>query len=120
MSDIFLDTDEKIIDTWSINYFPPIGGHGEICNGKLTVTNKRLHFTPKSLINIKDTLQGIGGNVLKSDEPIIILKSKILRIETSNKLFNKKILITIESGQTHSFGYGLRSIESLVNAVKQN
>jgi hypothetical protein len=120
MIPIELQPNETIIDTWSINYFPPIGGKGEICNGKLTVTNIRLHFAPKSLINIKDTLQGVGGNVLKSEEPIIIDKSKILRIESNKSFWNKRVLITTDNGQTYGFGYGLRSIKSLIIALKQN
>lgn len=120
METIELLPDEKIIDTWSINYFPPVGGKGQLCNGKLTVTNKKLHFLPSMLVDIKDALQGISGNLLDSDvEPIIIQKDKILRIETIKKLFDKKILITTENGQTHSFGYGLRGIDKAVNAIKQ-
>jgi hypothetical protein len=109
-----LISEEKKIDTWTINYTPPNGG---LFNGKLTITDKSLHFLATYNMSLNGFLEANMYIKDGSHGHLIIPKSRIIRIETDKSFFHKKVLVTIDSGQTHTFNYGMLNIDKVVEAI---
>ena len=108
--DITLQTDERVLDTWTLFYLPPNGGK---YNGKLTVTDKRLLYEAKfdaSLIGVLGD-RAAGGY-------LAIDKDDIQDVEVSKKLFSKKAILTLSDGSTHIFDYGAMNIDKCVEAIQ--
>jgi len=108
--DITLQTDERVLDTWTLFYLPPNGGK---YNGKLTVTDKRLLYEAK----FDASLIGVLGDRAAGDY-LAIDKDDIQDVEVSKKLFSKKAILTLSDGSTHIFDYGAMNIDKCVEAIQ--
>jgi hypothetical protein len=48
---------------------------------------------------------------------LIIPKNRILKIETDKTFFHKKVILTLDNGQIHTFNNGIPSIDKVVEAI---
>ena len=110
----FLEPDEKVIDTWTINYQPQRGG---FYNGKLYVTNKRLLFDARFDLSVKGFAEAYLLKV-GSYMYINIPKSDIKNLEEKSGFFKKQVIITLVNGDIHIFDYGMLSVKKVIEAIK--
>ena len=108
--DITLQSDERVLDTWTLFYLPPNGGK---YNGKLTVTDKRLLYEAK----FDASLLGVLGDRAAGGY-LAIDKDDIQDVEVSKKLFSKKAILTLSDGSKHIFDYGAMNIDKCVEAIQ--
>jgi len=106
--------DEKELGTWTLNYLPQGGGR---YTGPLTVTDKRLLFKAafdasapgalRELLIYKDT-RGY----------LVIPKSRIRRVARAGRLLKKQVRVTLDSGDVHTFDYGMMNTGKLAAAIE--
>jgi hypothetical protein len=106
--------DEKEIGHWTLNYIPASGGR---FTGPLTVTNQRLLFDAQFNTSAPGALRELM--VFKGTWGYIAIpKSRIAKVDVSSSLLKKKVVVTLDNGETHTFDYGMLSVEKLAEAVK--
>jgi hypothetical protein len=106
-----LNAGEQVLGSWTLFYIPP-SGSGKY-NGKLTVTNQRLHYDAKtdaSLLGVLVNASAKGG--------FEISKSEIGTIDVVKKLLSKKAILTLSDGSKHTFDYGAMNIDKCVEAIR--
>ncbi|MBW2458485.1 MAG: hypothetical protein JRI68_28555 [Deltaproteobacteria bacterium] len=115
MSQFELQAGEVGIDSWTINYLPPDGGR---FTGELLVTNQRLLFDATFDTSVTGALQELII-VSGSHGYLAIPKSAIQGIEVKSSFFKKKVIVTLQNGQHHTFDYGMLSVTKLAAAIEQ-
>ena len=106
-----LNAGEQVLGNWTLFYIPP-SGSGKY-NGKLTVTNQRLHYDAKtdaSLLGVLISASAKGG--------FEINKSEITTVDVVKKLLSKKAILTLSDGSKHTFDYGAMNIDKCVEAIQ--
>ena len=106
-----LNAGEQVLGNWTLFYIPP-SGSGKY-NGKLTVTNQRLHYDAKtdaSLLGVLISASAKGG--------FEINKSEITTVDVVKKLLSKKAIVTLTDGSVHTFDYGAMNIDKCVAAIE--
>ena len=115
MSQFELQDGESEIDSWTINYIPPDGGR---YTGKLLVTNQRLLYDAMFDTSLTGALKELiifhGSHGYLS-----IPKAEIQGIEVKSSFFKKKVIVTLQGGQQHTFDYGMLSVKKLAAAIEQ-
>ena len=115
MSKFEYENGEVEIGNWTVLYEPPNGGH---YNGRLYVTNKNLYYDAKFDV----TLSGFIENALfvktGSEGYLFIPKSRIKSVIPKKSMFKKKILVTLDNDEIHTFDYGMLNIDKIVEAIK--
>jgi hypothetical protein len=110
-----LEAGETKIDTWTLLYEPPQGGK---YNGKLLVTNRRLLYDAQFDVSVA----GMIGEALfvkfGSEGCVVIPKARIKSVEVKKGFFAKKVLLTLDDGQVHSFNYGMLKIDPVAAAIQ--
>ena len=109
-----LIAEETKIDTWTIHYTPPSGG---IFNGKLTVTDQKLHFVANYNMSLKGLLEDELYIKSGSEGHLTIPKSRITKVETHKSFFHKKVIVSMDNGQNHTFNYGMLNIDKVAEAI---
>ncbi|MDD8027085.1 MAG: hypothetical protein PHI34_11265 [Acidobacteriota bacterium] len=105
--------EEKEIGKWTLNYVPPAGGR---FTGPLTVTNQRLlfdaQFNTTTVGSVKELMiyKGTWGY-------LAIPKNRIQKVDVATSLLKKKIVLTLDNGEVHTFDYGMLSVQKLAEAI---
>jgi hypothetical protein len=110
-----LNENETIIDNWALNYGPPSGGK---YNGKCTITNQRILFE----LIMDYSASGIlfKGQYFKKGQFIYIDKTEIKTIEMKKGFFGKKISLTLDNNEVHTFDRGVMNIDAIEKAIQTN
>ena len=118
------------LGTWTINYLPPEGGR---YTGKLTVTGDKLHFASlyessnstivKAIFLDVSTFAAAGGNNVyrysnDKEATVELPAGEITGVEAAKKGLMKRVVVTMQDGQTFVFDYGLLSVKKLVAAIQ--
>lgn len=111
-----LDPGEAKLDTWTLLYYPPMGGK---YNGKLLVTNQRLIYDAKYDATVAGQLANMHSIKLSSEGHLIIPKARIANVEVQKSFFAKKVILTLDDGQKHTFSYGMMNIDPVAAAIQQ-
>ena len=115
MSKIQLQDGEKDLGTWTILYLPPNGGK---YNGKLTITNKNLYYDAQFDVSAKGLVEEALFVKWGSEAFVCIPKNRIKSVDTAKSLFAKKVLVTLDNGDVHTFNYGMLNIDKVTEAIK--
>ena len=107
---------ESKIDTWTVLYEPPGGGK---YNGKLLITNQRLLYDAQFDVSPKGLLDEALFVKWGSEGFLAIPKARIKSVETKKSFFAKRVLVTLDSGQVHTFNYGMLNIDPVAAAINQ-
>jgi hypothetical protein len=107
--------DEKIIDTWTLLYIPPNGGK---YNGKCTVTNLRILYDAKFDYSVKGIIEESLFIKWGSEGFLVIPKNRIANVEVKKSFLDKRVMLTLDNGQIHTFSYGAMNIDKVVDAIK--
>jgi hypothetical protein len=113
MAQFELLTDEKEIGHWTLNYIPPSGGR---FTGPLTVTNQRLlfdaQFNTTTVGSVRELMiyKGTWGY-------LAIPKSRIQKVDVVTSFLKKKVVVTLDTGEIHTFDYGALSVQKIADAV---
>jgi hypothetical protein len=110
-----LQPGEVELGTWTLNFLPHGGGR---FTGPLTVTNQRILFDAKFNTSFSGVLRELI--VFKGSWGFVsIPKDRIKNVETQSGILKKKVLITLDNGNTHTLDYGLLAVQKLADAIKQ-
>jgi hypothetical protein len=113
MAQIEMLPDEKEIGHWTLNYIPASGGR---YTGPLTVTNQRLLFDAQFNTSAPGALRELM--VFKGTWGYIAIpKSRIRKVDVSSSMLKKKVVVTLENGETHTFDYGMLSVQKIAEAI---
>jgi len=113
MAQFELFTDEKEIGHWTLNYVPPSGGR---YTGPLTVTNQRLLFDAQFNTSVAGTLRELM--VFKGTWGYIsIPKNRVQKVDIVSSLLKKKVVVTLDNGESHIFDYGMLSVQKIAEAI---
>ena len=112
-----LEPNEAKIDTWTVLYQPPAGGK---YNGKLLVTNQRLLYDAQFDVSAKGMLDEALFVKWGSEAPVLIIpKARIAKVDVQKSFFAKKVLVSLDNGQVHTFNYGMMNIDPVAAAIQQ-
>ena len=112
-----LQPNETKIDTWTVIYNPPKGGK---YNGKLLITNQRLMYDAQFDVSVAGLLDEALYVKWGSEAPVLIIpKARIAKIDVQKSFFAKKVLVTLDDGQVHTFNYGMLNIDPVAAAIGQ-
>ncbi len=111
-----LEPGESEIGNWTVLYVPPKGGK---YNGKLLVTNKRLLYDAKFDVSAKGLIEEALLVKFGSEGYVIIPKDRIKNVEVKKSFFSKKVLLTLDNGDIHTFDYGALNIDPVAEAIKK-
>ena len=111
-----LEQGETEIGNWTILYVPPNGGK---YNGKLVVTNKRLLYDAKFDVSFSGMLEEALFVKFGSEGYITIPKERITNVDVQKSFISKKVIITLDNGQKHTFDYGMLNVDKVAEAIKQ-
>ena len=111
-----LEPGESEIDSWTILYVPPKGGK---YNGKLTVTNKRLLYDAKFDVSFGGMIEEALFVKFGSEGYVVIPKDRIKNTEVKKSLFSKKVILTLDNGEVHTFDYGALNVDKVAEAINQ-
>jgi len=111
-----LQPDETILHEQILFYIPEGGGK---LNGKLTITNVRLHYEAKYDASLVGTLKSTlfftwGGDAGFLDIP----KSEIAGVTVEKKLLSKKCIVTLSDGSKHTFDSGALGIDKAAETIQ--
>ena len=110
-----LQEGEKLIGTWMINYIPPNGGR---YLGQLDVTDTNLYFDGKFDMSFSGMIQE-ALFVKKGSAGYLSIPRKVIhKVEAKRSFLKKKVMLTLTSGQVHTFDYGALNIDKLVEALE--
>jgi hypothetical protein len=109
-----LQPGEEVIDTWTLLYIPPGGGK---YNGKCIITNQRILYDAKFDYSVKGVLDELIFFKTGSEGYLSIPKSRIENIETKNSFLDKRVILTLDNGQQHTFSYGALNINRAAEAM---
>ena len=116
-------------ETWTINYEPEAGGRVTV---KLTVDEESVRFVAlydSSNATILKSIAGALGSYAATDGHVAYLrnsdtelelllpKNEITSTATAKKLFSKRVVVTMNSGQEFVFNYGMLSVDKLAEAI---
>lgn len=107
--------DEKKIDTWTILYNSP---KGDKYNGKLTVTNQRLIYDAQFDVSAKGIVEEAFFIKFGSEAYIVIPKDRIKTVEPQKSFFAKKVILTLDNNERHTFNYGMLNIDPVIKAIQ--
>ena len=107
---------EEVIDTWTLLYIPPSRGK---YNGKCTVTNQRIIYDAKFDYSVKGLLEETLFVKWGSEGFLVIPKNRIANVDTKKSFFDKRVMLTLDNGQVHTFSYGAMGIDKLVDAISK-
>ena len=110
-----MDGGETAIDTWTLLYVPPSGGK---YNGKLKITNQRLLYDAQFDVSAAGMLSEAMFVKWGSEGLVIIPKARIAKIEPQKSFFAKKVALTLDDGQVHTFSYGMMNIDPVIAAIQ--
>ncbi len=111
-----LEPGENEIDTWTILYIPPKGGK---YNGKLTVTNKRLLYDAKFDVSFGGMIEETLFVKFGSEGYVVIPKERIKNTEVKKSFLSKKVILTLDNGEVHTFDYGALNVDKVAEAINQ-
>lgn len=111
-----MDPGETAIDTWTLLYTPPSGGK---YNGKLRITNQRLLYDAQFDVSASGLLAEATFVKWGSEGLVMIPKARIAKIEPQKSFFSKKVALTLDDGQVHTFSYGMMNIDPVVAAIQR-
>ncbi|HEY3782100.1 MAG TPA: hypothetical protein VGL56_13530 [Fimbriimonadaceae bacterium] len=111
-----LEPGESILHEQILMYCPPEGGK---LNGKLSVTNTRVHYEAKYDASLLGTLKSTmvftwGGDAGYLDIP----KSEIAGVTVEKKLLSKKAIVTLNDGSKHIFDAGALGIDKAAETIQ--
>jgi Bacterial PH domain len=112
---IDLNENEIIIDNWALNYVPPAGGK---YNGNCIITNQRILFG--LIMDYSATGILFKGQYFKKGQFISINKSEITSIEMKKGFLGKKMMLTLDNGEVHTFDRGVMNIDAIEKAMQTN
>lgn len=104
-----LEPDEQQIEKWFIN----LGEGTEFISGSLIVTTKRVVFIGKTALSLKE----FGAYSLKNEQGLSINKSEIISAEKGGNFFQKKIILSLRSGEKLVFNRGMMSVDPVIEAI---
>jgi hypothetical protein len=105
--------DEKEIGHWTLNYIPASGGR---FTGPLTVTNQRLLFDAQFNTSVTGTLRELM--VFKGTWGYIAIpKSRVHKVDVVSSMLKKKVVVTLDNGEAHTFDYGMLSVQKIAEAI---
>jgi len=107
---------ENLIDKWAINCLPDGGGK---YLGNLWVTNQRLLFEASYDATLDGLLDSFAGGSGVAEGVLILEKKDIQSAKKEGSFFKKKVVINMKDGKTHTFDYGMLSVDKLLEAVMQ-
>lgn len=108
-------TGEEKLNTWTLLYRSP---KGDQYNGKLTVTNLRLIYDAQFDVSAKGIVEESIFYKFGSEAYIVIPKNKITFIEPQKSFFSKKVIITLDNNERHTFSYGMLNIDPVIKAIQ--
>ena len=111
-----LEPGETILHEQILLYLPPGGGK---LNGKLSVTNQRVHYEAKYDASLVGTLKSTmvftwGGDAGYLDIP----KSEIASVTVEKKFLSKKAIVTLNDGSVHTFDAAALGIDKAAEAIQ--
>jgi len=106
---------EKKLGSWTINYIAPDGGR---YLGQLDVTDKALYFDGKFDMSLKGIVEETLFVKTGASGYLYIPKNLIKNIDLKKTFLNKRVMITLENGQVHTFDYGAMSIDKLAKQIE--
>ncbi len=112
-----LEANETKIDTWTVLYVPPKGGK---YNGVLLVTNQRLLYDAKFDVSAKGLIEEALFVKWGSEALVVIPKARIKNVEVKKSLFSKKVLLTLDNSEVHTFDYGMLNIDPVAAAIQKH
>jgi hypothetical protein len=105
--------DENEIGHWTLNYIPASGGR---YTGPLTVTNLRLLFDAQFNTSAVGSLRELM--VFKGTWGYIAIpKSRIQKVDVVSSMLKKKVVVTLDNGEAHTFDYGMLSVQKIAEAI---
>ena len=105
------ETDENLIDEWTLNYLPSEGGR---YTGKLAITNKNIYFFAQFSIEFS------GKAVQNAQGGIRISKEYIQSVEAKKSMFIfQRVHVTLNDNSIHIFDRGIMSVQSIIDAIQQ-
>lgn len=115
MSNFELESGERELGDWTINYLPPGGGR---YLGKLVVTDRRLLFDAKFDTSVTGALKEL---IITSGSHgyLSIPKASIQSVDVKSGFFKKKVIVTLQDGNPHTFDYGMMSVKKVAAAIEQ-
>jgi putative transposon-encoded protein len=111
-----LEPGEAKIDTWTLLYQPPKGGK---YNGKLLVTNRRLIYDAQFDMSIAGFIEEALFIKFGSEGVLVIPKDRIAKVDVQKSFLAKKVLLTLDDGQVHTFNYGMLNIDPVAQAIQK-
>lgn len=114
MSQLELLPDERELGSWTLNYLPPGGGR---YTGPLSVTDRRLLFQATFDSSLAGSLKEL---IIYRDTHgfLVIPKERIRQVERKSGFLKKQVLVTLDSGEVHTFDYGMLSVDKLAAAIE--
>ena len=105
--------EEKEIGHWTLNYIPASGGR---FTGPLTVTNQRILFDAQFNTSAAGALRELM--VFKGTWGYIAIpKSRIQKTAVVSSMLKKKVVVTLDNGEAHTFDYGMLSVQKIAEAI---
>ncbi|MCX6162277.1 MAG: hypothetical protein NTV87_13210 [Ignavibacteriae bacterium] len=115
MAKFNLDPGEKELHNQTLFYEPPKAGK---YNGKLIITDKRLLFDAKINMSASGMLEEVFFIKSGSEGFIEIPKNRIANTEVQKSTFAKKVIVTTDDGNKHTFNSGMLNIDKAADAIK--
>jgi hypothetical protein len=115
MAKFNLDPGEKELHNQTLFYEPPKAGK---YNGKLIITDKRLLFDAKINMSASGMLEEVFFIKSGSEGFIEIPKNRIAHTEVQKSTFAKKVIVTTDDGNKHTFNSGMLNIDKAADAIK--
>jgi len=116
MAKFTLDPGETEIGNWTLLYVPPKGGR---YNGKLVVTNKRLLYDAKFDVSFGGMIEEALFVKFGSEGYVVIPKDRIKNAEVKKSFLSKKVILTLDNGEQHTFDYGALNVDKVADAINR-
>ncbi len=117
MADFELAQGENQLGKWTLNYLPPKGGR---FTGSLIVTDRRLIFESRFDTSVMGTIGQALFMKTEAGHVLVISKDRIKQVDVKKSFFSKKVMVTLDDGDTHSFHYGMMSVDKIAEAIRQS
>lgn len=108
--------DEKELETWTTNFIiPDTGGY----HGALTITNLNIIFLGKFDPFLNSIIGIASFETYGTDQYMVIAREKIAKITPRKGVLYKRITLMASDNSEFIIDYGLLSIDSILEALKE-
>ncbi len=107
---------EKELGTWTANFIIPDTGS---YHGNLTITNINIIFLGKLDPFLNSIIDIASFETYGTDQYMVIAREKIAKITPRKGVLNKRVTIMTLDNSEFIIDYGLLSIDSILEALKE-